>query len=227
MATPRDRPRFRLAPLAPAFAALAVALTLLWTLLPTLFEESAARQLLETLEILAPTVSERIVVVESDAKAATDPLQSWATSLGTAGTLRLTVVASDGRVIADSAQTAGGLGEMENHANRPEIVAALARGSGTAVRESATTGRQYVYAARAIQPHGGQVFVVRLAQPLAEVEALRGHLARGFGLALVAALLAAIAVFWQTDRRFHRPLAQLIEGARELAGGCAKRTTKT
>ena len=52
--------------------------------------------------------------------------------------VRLTVLDGQGRVLADSAADAG---EMENHADRPEIRAAVMSGAGEDVRWSTTTGR--------------------------------------------------------------------------------------
>src|SRR5262245_28614567 len=49
---------------------------------------------------------------------------------------RFTVVAADGKVLADSRERPEA---MENHLSRPEFVAAAAKGVGTAERRSATT----------------------------------------------------------------------------------------
>lgn len=48
---------------------------------------------------------------------------------------RLTLVASDGTVLYDSVEPAG---EMENHADRPEVSEALENGTGESVRRSST-----------------------------------------------------------------------------------------
>nr|MBA3845119.1 hypothetical protein [Planctomycetota bacterium] len=74
---------------------------------------------------------------------------------------RITVVGPDGRVLADTAESAAA---MDNHDNRPEIVAARAA-PGTATvsrRRSETVGRTMLYAAYAL-PDGR---VVRVATPL-------------------------------------------------------------
>src|SRR6266536_4005061 len=74
---------------------------------------------------------------------------------------RLTVIRPDGRVILDSdAEPA----KMENHATRPEFMAALAGRMGSTERRSATTGMNYLYVAIPIA-NGA----LRLAKPLSGI----------------------------------------------------------
>lgn len=56
--------------------------------------------------------------------------------------LRVTWIAADGSVLYDNDADVGG---MENHADRPEVEAALTRGSGQAVRKSSTLNRSTFY----------------------------------------------------------------------------------
>ena len=59
--------------------------------------------------------------------------------------LRITLICADGTVLFDNEQAAG----LENHLNRPEVQQALAEGSGSDERTSATTGQAaYYYALR-------------------------------------------------------------------------------
>lgn len=208
---PRPR-RLRLAPLAPAAAALAVAALLLWNLLPGLIQEASARDMSASLRLIAPDVA---------TAAARSPaaLQGWVAQAARRGGLRLTVIAADGRVIAESTRTLSTLATLANHADRPEVAAALARGEGWAVRRSATTGDPYVYAARTLTGPDGRLIVLRLAQPLEAQKALSGHLGAALGLALAAALAAGIGLGWWNDRRLFRPLSELAAGAGELANG--------
>jgi two-component system phosphate regulon sensor histidine kinase PhoR len=108
---------------------------------------------------------------------------------------------------------------MENHAGRPEVQAALGSGRGSAVRRSATVGRTYVYAARTLTASGGRLFVLRLAQPLSQLETLTGSLAAALLLAVLAAGLVGLVLSLWLDRRLFRPLAGLITGASALASG--------
>jgi two-component system phosphate regulon sensor histidine kinase PhoR len=75
---------------------------------------------------------------------------------------RITVIAPDGRVLCDSEADPD---QMENHAARPEIAAALKGNQGTSSRRSPTVGVESLYVAVPL-PAG----VLRLAMPLADVE---------------------------------------------------------
>ena len=212
-------PKLRLAPLWPALAAVLTATVLLWYLLPGLFQSSASTQLLDTLRILAPVVAERAVepgVTESD-------LQHWVHDIGAGSGLRLTLIRSDGSVIADSARTDPQVEAMENHADRPEFREALARGQGASVRQSETTGDVYVYAARSLTDAKGELFVLRLAQPLSQLQALRGRLAAAMALAALAAGVAILLTSLWIDRHLFQPLARLIVETKDLIGGRVRR----
>ncbi|HXU32191.1 MAG TPA: hypothetical protein VN851_16600, partial [Thermoanaerobaculia bacterium] len=87
--------RLRLAPLAPAFAALGVAALLLWRLLPGLIQEASAHDLFQTLRLIAPDAA-------AAAKASPAALQAWVEQAAGRSGLRVTVIAEDGKVIAES-----------------------------------------------------------------------------------------------------------------------------
>src|SRR6185436_19061198 len=60
---------------------------------------------------------------------------------------RVTIIAPDGRVLADSSLSGPDLAAVESHAGRPEVVEALRGETGTAVRHSATVDVDLLYAA--------------------------------------------------------------------------------
>jgi two-component system phosphate regulon sensor histidine kinase PhoR len=212
-------PKLRLAPLWPALAAVITASVLLWYLLPGLFQSSASAQLLDTLRILSPIVADRAVRENRQG----GNLQPWVHEIGADSGLRITLIRSDGSVIADSARTDPELHRMENHAGRPEVQEALASGQGVAVRHSDTTGQTYVYAARTLTDAEGELFVLRLAQPLSELQALRGRLAASMLLAALAAGVAILLTSLWIDRRLFQPLERLIGQSRALVNGTVRR----
>ncbi len=98
---------------------------------------------------------------------------------------RITVIALDGRVLGDSAESSV---SMENHAGRPEVIEAMKKGSGSAIRYSTTVRYDMLY--RAFHQTGaGHERIVRVAAPLKDVEALIGSFRRSllFGLLLASA----------------------------------------
>ncbi|MCE9626698.1 MAG: hypothetical protein K8R56_02135, partial [Candidatus Eisenbacteria bacterium] len=143
--------------------------------------------------------------------------QTEADSLDVRLALRVTILAADGRVLADSRASAE---SMENHGTRPEFVAALEGRPGFAVRRSITTGQEYLYCAVPLVPHAG-ARVLRLAEPLEIVSHLSASLARTSAAASSVALLASLLVLAYVSGRFARRLMRLQRVARRIGEGDA------
>jgi two-component system phosphate regulon sensor histidine kinase PhoR len=218
-------PKLRLAPLWPALAALAVGGAFLWFFLPGLLERAASVQLFDTLRILTPIVERRVAGTPADITgiAGAEDLKVWVRKLAADSGLRVTVIRSDGVVIADSSVPLERVASMENHRHRPEVQEALARGSGMSVRTSATTGYTYVYAAQTLAGPRGEAYILRLAEPLEQLQALQGRLAASLALAALVAGLAILVTSLWLDRRLFQPLSRLIADARAIAAGRASR----
>ena len=82
--------------------------------------------------------------------------------------VRVTVVASDGRVLGDSQ---GNPAEMSNHRtpDRPEIMSALEGKTGNDSRRSETLGAPYRYIALPVSQGGQVVAAVRIALPIVAI----------------------------------------------------------
>ncbi|WP_144744468.1 sensor histidine kinase [Enorma burkinafasonensis] len=108
---------------------------------------------------------------------------------------RVTLIAPDGTVVYDSEEPAA---QMENHAGRPEVAAALAQGQGASERASSTLGEVMLY--QAVRLDDGMV--VRLAQEQ------DGFLSVLVSLAVPLVLLAAVllAISFATARRAARAI---------------------
>lgn len=208
-------PKLRLAALWPAATALLVVAVLLYLQLPGILATAAARDLDDTARL-----AERALELPEAATGVPDPDLQGAAQRWVRGTsLRLTVIESGGRVVADSARAADQVAAMEDHSDRPEVRAALARGQGSDVRESDTTGLETAYAARLVTTPGGTPWIVRVALPLSSVGSVRRHLSRALLLsALLAALLIALLSWW-LGRQLFRPLAALIAAADAFGRG--------
>ncbi|MDO8964903.1 MAG: ATP-binding protein [Coriobacteriia bacterium] len=129
--------------------------------------------------------------------------------------LRITVVASDGRVIADSAQDPA---KMENHGGRPEIVAALSGTVGSDTRQSATLGIPQMYVAvPAIVL--SQTAALRVSEPVARVEALASRARQSGILLLLAAIAAAVIVGVRLSASAAEPVVRLKSAAEAMARG--------
>jgi len=142
-------------------------------------------------------------------------LQEWVQSTSGGGA-RVTVGASDGTVLADSAADPA---KMENHANRPEVQAAIASGAGKDVRQSATLGRALVYRAYRFEPPSGSPVVIRFALPLAQVNESIVEFRRRLLLASLAMLVLGGAASLIYSRGFSARIERLKDFSHRVSGG--------
>jgi two-component system phosphate regulon sensor histidine kinase PhoR len=129
--------------------------------------------------------------------------------------VRVTVIRPDGEVIAESDHAL----PLENHADRPEVVAALASGRGRSVRHSATLDEELLYVALRLSDGGRVVGILRLARPLRAVTTIDDEL---LGALLVAGLVGVpVAAFvgWLAARRIAQPLETMTAAAMRMAAG--------
>ncbi|HRS94746.1 MAG TPA: ATP-binding protein [Candidatus Latescibacteria bacterium] len=111
---------------------------------------------------------------------------------GVASSSRITVVSKSGIVLGETGPIAA---RLDNHADRPEIIAAFSGRTGSAVRFSHTTRRTMMYTAIPVFQGGEPVAAVRVAKPIDSIEFLVVHLQWRFFLAgAVVALVATVAV---------------------------------
>jgi two-component system, OmpR family, phosphate regulon sensor histidine kinase PhoR len=132
---------------------------------------------------------------------------------------RVTVIAPDGRVLADSAVSGAALLALENHLDRPEVRQALATGEGTAERHSVTVRDDLLYAAVAVRRGDRLVGVCRVALPLDSINAQVGALRRGVVLALLFAFVITALLSVLLSAPLAGPLGDIMQAAREYAAG--------
>lgn len=136
--------------------------------------------------------------------------------LGKRADTRITVVLPDGRVLGDSARQPA---TMDNHAGRPEIVAARNTGLGTSVRYSHTLGKTLMYVALGVKDGHRYLGSVRVAIPVGSLDqTLHGINLRILYGGVVVALLAALISLW-ISRRISQPLEEMKAGAERFARG--------
>lgn len=144
-----------------------------------------------------------------------EALADWTRWLSGSGA-RVTVIASDGTVLADSDEDPA---RMANHAGRPEIREALLAGRGRSSRFSETVRSDLVYLA-VREPWGpSPPVVLRLAEPLVRVhEAMaevRGPLLGVSLLALVVGGFSSLLV----SRSFSKRVGRLEAFSQRVADG--------
>ena len=138
-------------------------------------------------------------------------------SFVTAGSeTRITVVSSDGWVLADSTRL--DLDSLENHLSRPEIQAAANGAPATFVRYSESLGFNLIYYALKVKSADGFVFI-RAALPVAGIDE---YLVQSLPLLIGILLLIAALCFVFARSMINRitsPFGSVEQRLRLLAGG--------
>jgi len=174
------------------------------------YEQQTADRLLDTARLVAAELGEHFPTLDREGVAA------LCNSRGKSADARLTVILTGGEVLGDSDEDPE---RMENHANRPEVREAIARGRGTAIRPSTTLGIYMMYVAIPLKRDEQVVAVVRAAVPLGAVNrALAAVYLRVLMGGLVVALAAA-GVGMLVSRRISGPLKEMKAGADRFAQG--------
>jgi two-component system phosphate regulon sensor histidine kinase PhoR len=130
--------------------------------------------------------------------------------------MRITVILPSGKVIGDSERDPD---SMENHAYRPEIMAALKGNIGVSQRYSTTLHLKMLYVATLLMDKGAILAVIRTAVPLDAVSAqIQGYYRK---IIIAALFLAAIAslLSYLFGRGIIVPVRVLEEGARRFSRG--------
>ena len=100
---------------------------------------------------------------------------------------RITLIAADGTVLADTSADAN---TLDNHANRKEIKAAFEYGSGTSTRYSDTMMKRILYYAQKL-PDGT---VLRVSATQDSVFVLLLNLVYPFSIIIIVALIVSIVI---------------------------------
>jgi two-component system phosphate regulon sensor histidine kinase PhoR len=146
-----------------------------------------------------------------------DP-DSLADQAGVATGHRITLIDSTGHVVGDSEFDGPALQALENHATRPEVVAARQTGMGSIKRMSPSTGEEQLYVAVKAQRGTARVSVTTRAVEDIFASARSGVLVAGLISFLLAGILAVLF-----SRSVSKPIVDLSNVARSLAAGERKR----
>ena len=112
---------------------------------------------------------------------------------------RLTIIDTDGTVLADTDADAS---TLEDHNNRPEVAQAESTSWGEAVRQSDTMGTSMLYVSKRF----ADGMIGRASMPLSSINSLVTGGIWGFAIASVAAILLAFLLSRRTANRIVAPL---------------------
>lgn len=177
-------------------------------------ERDARHEIRQSLEIRAMLLKEP--ATQSLTKAPDVAFQEHIRTLGREIATRLTVIKADGTVIADSDEHPSG---MDNHADRPEVLAARSHGIGTATRFSNTLGTRMMYLSLSVRNRDRLLGYVRASLPLSEIDRRLKHLRSVITLGAGSSALFALFLGLLLTRHFVKPLASMIHVAESMSRG--------
>ena len=173
--------------------------------------ESKISERLRTNALLAADIL-REQLREGESKA----IQEKVTCLSGELDLRITVINPQGMVLGDSETEPS---EMENHADRSEVIDAMKDGFGQSTRPSETLGYNMKYVAVRVGGEGDVLGVVRFAMPLSEVQLQMQAIYRAVLFGAVVALVIALTISYFVSKSMTSPIREMKEIAQRLASG--------
>jgi len=174
------------------------------------YYEHVAAELLARAELVKKDLSEQTTLTEPAA------VDSLCKELGKLTDMRVTVILPSGQVVGDSEENPA---KMDNHADRPEVIQALAGETGRAIRYSHTLNENMMYVAIPLVRNGATEAIVRTAISVAAIDQALKTLYFHIALAgLVIALIGA-AISLAVAYRITAALDGIRRGAERYAQG--------
>jgi len=128
---------------------------------------------------------------------------------------RVTLIDTTGRVRGDTEFPADALPQLENHAHRPEVMAAVATGVGESKRYSVSTDLNRMYVAIRTRVPG--LLVVRVSTTLAAVDAQIDAVQHAVWFSGLVAIVLAALLAWFGSGYYARQLLGLTSAAQAIA----------
>ena len=160
------------------------------------------------------TLQELLVLMDAQS-ADTDPQELARQFSQAAPGKRLTIIDTDGTVLADTGADPEGL---EDHGNRSEVESASATGWGEAVRHSDTMGTSMLYVAKRF----ADGMIGRASMPLSSIDSLVVSSLWSVLVASAAALLLALLLARRTANRVVAPLNAVSQALQGVLDGTGK-----
>ena len=146
----------------------------------------------------------------------TNELDGFVKNLGSKIHIRVTVIAADGTVLADSEENTQA---MENHSHRIEVVEALQGKTGKSVRFSSTANENMLYVAVPTEKNGRITGVIRTSLYLKDVDKLLTQLNYHVAWVSVGVVIMALIGALLISNSIVQPIKNLTSAARKVASG--------
>lgn len=129
---------------------------------------------------------------------------------------RITLADSNGRVILDNRRAPT---SMDNHGNRPEIVASQGLAYGVATRYSQTLNLTMIYLAISVSGEDGQKGYLRLAVPLTSIDEQLSSLQNRIFASAVTVGFLFLLIGYMLASRVTNPIEKMTTLARNISRG--------
>ena len=143
-------------------------------------------------------------------------LDGFIKNLGSKIHTRVTIIAANGNVLADSEEN---IQSMENHGHRPEVFEALQGKTGRSIRFSNTVKRDMLYVAVPLEKDGKITGVIRTSLFLGDIDNLLTKLNYHVGGISLSIVFIALLAAYLISRSVVQPIKHLISSARKVASG--------
>ena len=148
----------------------------------------------------------------------TSSLKSQIDSYSDASGSRITLIARDGRVLVDSDIAMESLGSIDNHSNRPEVIAAFNNGSGSSKRFSNSIQQDMLYFAL-LDTTSNPERVIRISVTNEYLDRSLASLENSMTLIIVVALIVAILASVIAGNYIRESLMDLERAASDISDG--------
>ena len=145
-------------------------------------------------------------------------LKSQIDSYSAASGSRITLIARDGKVLVDSDIAMDNLESLDNHSNRPEVIAAFNNGSGSSKRFSNSTQQDMLYFAL-LDTSSEVERVIRISVTNAYLNSSLASLENSMTLIIVVALIVAILASVIAGNYIRESLMDLEKAASDMSHG--------
>jgi two-component system phosphate regulon sensor histidine kinase PhoR len=173
--------------------------------------QQVEEQLHDTAIVLGRAIDEKLET------ASPAELQQLFQKLARETNTRMTLIAADGVVLADSQEDPS---RMQNHRDRPELKdAAGPEKFGTSLRRSPTLGIRMLYLALPIERDGKPAAFVQVAMDLQSIDERVASIQRLLWLLALGVGLLAVGLTYTVVGRIVRPLTLLTREAQAIAAG--------
>ena len=133
---------------------------------------------------------------------------------------RITLIEKQGQVLADSQTDPQ---QLDNHGDRPELIAALKNGHGKKKRFSDSLGIEMLYIAYRVEHQGTTVGFIRAALGTRQISDQVADIQLKIATLVLIIIAGGLSIAGIGIAKMTQPVVQLIEEARELTSGQIKK----